>query len=99
MAKKPASKDWHRADIKAAVHKRGLTFTELSRRAGYLSADTCSQALHRSYPKAERIIAAAIGVPPEDIWPTRYAARADAEARVNGSKAASNRRVNVAEVA
>ena len=30
-------------------------------------------ALYRKYPKAERIIAGAIGVNPEDIWPSRYA--------------------------
>lgn len=72
MAKKPAPKDWHKADITAAVHKRGLTFRGLALANGYRSPDACSQALHRPYPKVERIIAAAIGVAPETIWPSRY---------------------------
>jgi len=33
------------------------------------------EALNRPYPKAERIIAAAIGIAPEVIWPERYAKR------------------------
>lgn len=72
MPKKPASQDWHKEDIKAAVRKSGTTMKGLSLRAGYRSVDACSQALHRPYPKVERIIAAAIGVPPETIWPSRY---------------------------
>jgi Ner family transcriptional regulator len=31
--------------------------------------------MHRPYPRAERLIAQAIGVPPETIWPARYAER------------------------
>lgn len=72
MAKKPASSDWHKADIKAAVHKAGTTFKALALENGYRSVDACSQALHRPYPKVERIVARAIGVNPEDIWPSRY---------------------------
>lgn len=73
MAKKPDPKDWHKADIVAAVHKAGLTFKGLSLAHGYRSVDACSQALHRPYPKVERIVAEAIGVAPADIWPSRYA--------------------------
>lgn len=70
--KKRTSPDWHKADIKAALHKRGLTFKGLSLAHGYRSVDACAQALHRPYPKVERIIAAALEVPPETIWPSRY---------------------------
>lgn len=73
MAKKPAPQDWHKADITAALHKLGKTFKGLALENGYRSVDACSQALHRPYPKAERIVAAAIGVKPEEIWPSRYA--------------------------
>lgn len=34
-----------------------------------------TKALRQPYPNAERLIAAAIGVPPETIWPSRYDGR------------------------
>lgn len=51
--------DWHRIDIVAALHKRGLTMRGLSENAG-LKADSLKNALHRSNPKGERIIASAL---------------------------------------
>lgn len=72
--KKSASDDWHRADILAALHKKGWSLRELSRQNG-LSAGTLKSALDRPYRKAEGIIAGAIGTSPEHIWPQRYARR------------------------
>lgn len=72
--KKSASTDWHRADIVAALHKKGWSLRALSIQSE-LAASTLKEALNRPYPKAERIIAAAIGVSPETIWPERYAKR------------------------
>ncbi len=43
----------------------------LSTSAG-LKPDTLKNALHRSYPKGERIIADALNVTPASIWPSRY---------------------------
>lgn len=63
--------DWHRADIVAALHKRGITLTQLSRSHG-LAARTLSNAMERHYPRAERLIADALEMKPEDIWPQRY---------------------------
>ncbi|WP_420851400.1 helix-turn-helix domain-containing protein [Pseudocitrobacter corydidari] len=63
--------DWHRVDIVAALHKQGLSIRELSVRSG-LKPDTLKNALSRAYPKAERIIAEALGLTPETIWPSRY---------------------------
>lgn len=63
--------DWHRVDIVAALHKRGLSVRGLSVEAG-LSPSTLKNALARSYPKGERIIAEAIGLTPQQIWPSRY---------------------------
>lgn len=83
MAKKPAPQDWHKADIKAAVHKAGFTFKGLSIAHGYRSVDACHQCLHRPYPKVERIVASAIGVKPEEIWPSRY--QQDSKRRVKSS--------------
>ncbi|MDF7667586.1 helix-turn-helix transcriptional regulator [Orbaceae bacterium ESL0727] len=65
------TKDWHRADIRAEIEKRGKSLRQLSREAG-LSENTLRNTLDRKWPKGERIIAEAIGVKPEVIWPTRY---------------------------
>lgn len=67
--------DWHRIDIVAALHKRGKTMRGLSCGAG-LKPDTLKNALHRSYPKGERIIAAALDMEPDAIWPSRYQRKA-----------------------
>lgn len=66
--------DWHRADIVAALHKRGWTIASLAR-ANDLAPTTLRSALDKSYPKSERIIAKAIGVAPEVIWAERFAKR------------------------
>ena len=65
------NKDWHQADIIAAIKKKGTTMAAVSRRAG-LSSSTLSNALIRKWPKGERLIAEAIGVKAETIWPSRY---------------------------
>ena len=65
------NKDWHQADIIAAIKKKGTTMAAVSRRAG-LSSSTLSNALTRKWPKGERLIAEAIGVKAETIWPSRY---------------------------
>lgn len=71
--KKPPRSDWHPADIKAALEKAGWSLRRLSLHHGYKSPTTLKEALHRRYPKAERLIAEAIGVDPATIWPSRYA--------------------------
>ena len=64
--------DWHDADIIAGLKKAGTNMSALSVANGY-TRNGLRNALYRKYPKAERIIAGAIGVNPEDIWPSRYA--------------------------
>ncbi|MEI7189174.1 helix-turn-helix transcriptional regulator [Dickeya dianthicola] len=64
-------KDWHNADIIAELRKKGTSMSAVSRQAG-LSSTTLANALFRPWPKGEWLIAKAIGVPPEDIWPSRY---------------------------
>lgn len=66
-----SSKDWHSADIIAAIKKTGTTLAAVSRDAG-LSSTTLSNALLRPWPKGEMIIAKAIGVEAKEIWPSRY---------------------------
>ena len=70
-SKKPGPQDWHRADIKAALEKRGLSLARLARLNGYARTST-PMALHHPWPKMERLIAGAIGVAPQEIWPSRY---------------------------
>lgn len=64
-------KNWHRADILAAIRKQGTTLAELSRSAG-LHERTLYNALERPWRKGEQIISHCIGVPAEQIWPERY---------------------------
>ncbi|MBU9809352.1 helix-turn-helix domain-containing protein [Rahnella sp. SL6] len=63
--------DWHQADIIAALRKRGTTLAAVSRSVG-LSSSTLSNALSRSWPKGEKVIAQALDVHPSVIWPSRY---------------------------
>ncbi|WP_370834590.1 helix-turn-helix domain-containing protein [Pandoraea fibrosis] len=87
MSKRRSSNtDWKRPMIVAHVHMSGTSFRELSRRFG-VRETVASQALYRPYPKWERIIAAQIGVPPEVIWPTRYARREQRRIAANRRKA------------
>lgn len=63
--------DWHTADIIAAIKKKKTSLAALSRQSG-LSNSTLANALTRPWPKGEKIIADAIGLAPETIWPSRY---------------------------
>lgn len=71
-AKKASREDWHPADIKAALHKRGLTLSAVAKAHGLTDSTSLSAALVRSYPINERRIADAIGIHPKEIWPSRY---------------------------
>ena len=81
MASESTSTDWHNADIKAALEKKGINLAYLSRKNG-LHPITISKALQFSYPKGERVIAEALGVSPETIWPSRFAIRAARKSRI-----------------
>lgn len=63
--------NWHPADIIASLRKRGTSLAALSRQAG-LASSTLANALTRPWPKGELIIAKALNIPPEIIWPERY---------------------------
>lgn len=72
MPKKTSLKeDWHRADIIAAVRKKGTTLYGLSRALGY-KRTTISNALYTPAPRYERLIAEFLGTTPQAIWPSRY---------------------------
>lgn len=63
-----ATKGWHRADIVAAVRKRGSSLAELAR-ANRMHDGSLRAAL--TYPRtpSNKIIAAFIGAPLHEIWP------------------------------
>lgn len=65
------SADWHPADVVAALRKAGWSLRKLSVHHGYYPG-ALDKALHRRWPKAERLIADAICMSPEQIWPSRY---------------------------
>jgi len=64
-------RNWHKADIKAEVEKRGTNLTALALQAG-LSESTCRAALLRSQPQGERVLADFLGVSLHQLWPKRY---------------------------
>lgn len=70
--KKAAPKDWHRADIIAALRKAGWSLRKLATHHGYSAPTTLSAAMDRRWPKGQRLIADAIGVTPHEIWPSWY---------------------------
>lgn len=71
LADEPA-KDWHPADIKAALTKAGWTLSALAEEHKLTGSGTLSKAMTQSYPIAEKRIADALGLEPKDIWPSRY---------------------------
>ncbi|MEX3614460.1 MAG: helix-turn-helix transcriptional regulator [Burkholderia gladioli] len=82
-------RDWHRADIKAALEKAGWTLRKLSMAYGY-TPGALKNALQIPWPKAEAIIADAIGVPRHVIWPSRY--HADGSPRSGRGERGTGRR-------
>lgn len=62
---------WHAEDVKAAIRKKGLTLSALSKSQGY-SDSYLRGTLIRPRPRGEEIIARFLGVSPAEIWPDRY---------------------------
>ncbi|MEC4725657.1 helix-turn-helix domain-containing protein [Shewanella sp. D64] len=63
--------DWHNADIKAALEKKGITLAGLARMYR-IAPTTLRTTLVRRYRFGEKIIAKHIEVTPQTIWPSRY---------------------------
>jgi len=71
--------DWHPADVKAALEKRGVSLRKLAHEHGY---SHFQRVLSTHWWAAEQIVAAALGLPADEIWPSRYAMeRTKAKAR------------------
>jgi Ner family transcriptional regulator len=67
----PPENDWHPADVLAALKKRGHSLAGLSVANGY-HPTAAGKALKLPWPAMERIVADALGVTPQTIWPSRY---------------------------
>jgi Ner family transcriptional regulator len=63
--------DWHPADVLAALKKRGHSLAGLSLANGY-HPTAAGKALKQPWPAMERIVAAALELTPQTIWPSRY---------------------------
>lgn len=61
--------DWHPADVVAALRKRHVSLRQLARDNDYAHF---SRVLSSPWLAAEHIVAKALGVRPEQIWPSRY---------------------------
>jgi Ner family transcriptional regulator len=66
-----SARDWHPADVLAALKKRGNTLSGLSVAHGY-HPTAAGKALKKPWPAMETIIAHALGLAPSIIWPSRY---------------------------
>ena len=69
-----AGKDWHPADIKAALEKAGWSFARIARERGYARRSPAN-VLRIPWAPMEAIVGDIIGVAPQQIWPTRYDAQ------------------------
>lgn len=70
----PAARDWHPEDIKAALRKRGWSFSRIAREHGYAMTSP-RDVLRRKWSQVETIVAEIVGVPAAKIWPSRYGNR------------------------
>jgi Ner family transcriptional regulator len=61
--------DWHPADVKAALEKRGISLRKLAADCGY---SHIQRVLTSPWWAAEQVVAQALGVAPREIWPSRY---------------------------
>jgi Ner family transcriptional regulator len=59
---------WHRADIIAAIHKKGMSLSRLGAR-NHLADSTLRAALKKPRTPSNRIIASFLGVPMHELWP------------------------------
>jgi Ner family transcriptional regulator len=73
---KAPPEDWHPADIICALRKAGWSLRRLSAHHGYHPGSLQVAAYAGKWPAGERLIADALGVEPQEIWPSRYASRA-----------------------
>ena len=64
-------RDMPQALIVAHLKMQGWSLSKLAQHHGY-HRGTLNNALRAPWPKGERLIADALNMAPEDIWPSRY---------------------------
>ncbi|MFV0261356.1 MAG: transcriptional regulator [Kluyvera sp.] len=67
-------RDWLPAKVRFELEMRGLSLRALSLEAGY-SRDSLKAVLRTPCETYEQVIADALGMKPEDIWPSRWEIR------------------------
>ena len=77
--------DCHPADVKAALEKRGLSLRRLAKQYGY---SHIQRVLVSQWWAAEQVVAKALGIPAEQIWPSRYVTPRDRGQRMTRNPAA-----------
>lgn len=83
--------DWHPADVKAALEKKGVSLRQLAKEHGY---SHFQRVLSTHWWAAEQIVAEALGKSAKEIWPSRYLApRVKAQARTVKIKVTSTGRI------
>ncbi len=70
--KNQSSNDWHAADIKAALEKKGYSFARIARENGYKGSRSTSNVLRIQWPQVEAIVGEILNCHPMEIWPSRY---------------------------
>lgn len=75
----------HPERIKAEIRARGTTLRDLSIASG-LHPEAISRAVRQPWPAVEKIIADFLGIPPEQLWPDRYAPEGVSTRRLRAPK-------------
>lgn len=95
--KKPAEPDWHPAYVVYRLRLKGLSLRRLSRINKYSPA-AAQLATRISWPKMERLIADALGVAPQEIWPSRYNTDGTPRSGLHSRKSSSSTEARNVEV-
>lgn len=72
-------RDWDSDAILTALKRKGISIKEIEEKMG-VKKNCARNVFYRSYPKAEEVIAEAIGIEPYVIWPSRYFTEAQVSA-------------------
>ena len=79
--------NWTKQRILFELRERGVTASELAARAG-ISRHTIYGGLQRPYPKVNDIVAEALGIQRQVIWPQFYDADGNRTGVISASRAA-----------
>lgn len=65
-------REWHPEDIKSALRKQFGTLQGFAKNNGLKPSQVSSAIYGRTSAHVEQVIAAALGVPARQIWPSRF---------------------------